>query len=227
MELQKYALVLLMYLLTQYKKPMMDSTNTSLSSSPSQFQQLSSKLKSPIAASTGNTMAARLLAMAGSSQSSNQSPNPIASQNNGVSTFPRREGAISRRPKSPPPPPKIDFLNKQPTPEQTQHPQTEFNSIHFPSFVPLKVRSSNPSTPNSLTSPAPAPELSPSLKSLANTGFQLNMNNNSNASSSVKAEEDDTRHSFSSANSPGMTSPGNYGRDGRASIPNLTKSIVC
>ena len=201
---------------------MMDSTNTSVSSSPSQFQSLSSKLsKSPGALTTGSSVAARLLAIAG--QIPNQTANQTNSsaQNNGVQAFSRRVAQDkaapgSRRPRTPPPPPKIE-LDLDDNSQSSQQPQVTFNSIQFTSFVPVKgKRSSNPSTPNSLASPAGAPELSPSLKSLANTGFQLNMNNNSNASSSVKAEEDDTRHSFSSANSPGMASPNNY-RDGMAS----------
>jgi hypothetical protein len=126
---------------------------------------------------------------------------------------------VTRRPKTPPPPPKIELDFEEPS-KYIKQPQTSFDSIQFSSFVPIKGKTSNPSTPNSLVSPAGAIELSPSLKSLANTGFQLNMNNNSNASSSsVKADEDETRHSFSSANSPGgMASPMNYGGGGESAL---------
>lgn len=88
-------------------------------------------------------------------------------------------------------------------------PKPEAISIPQKSPLPVNVKS-NGTTPNSHVSPAVAPEMSPSIKSLTSTGFQLNNLN-------IKKDDDESRQSFSDGNSGGGPSPLD-GRDGKPVI---------
>ena len=175
---------------------MVDTTNVSLTSTPTYktaFRQADSK-KSPISS--------RLQALAG-----NAAKSVATSQSNGVSPVIPAEA----HPKPTVQP--ITVAKSQPAAAAGQ--QTSFSAIQFSSFVPIK---STPSTPNS-TSASPAVKdvaMSPSIKSLAGTGFQLTLNtNNSSGNNLAKDRDEDTRNSFPSpALSGGMPSPA-MSRDGK------------
>jgi len=172
---------------------MLDATNISHSLSPSQPPPK----KHTVA---GTSVNARLLALAG--QAPTATP-PQISQNNGINHQSKPIPAV--------------VVDKRSNSTQPPLP-TSFTTGQFNAFGP-KTNTSNPSTPNSMVSPSPvAPpvvEMSPSIRSLANTGFTVAaaINPNSN-DTSLKEDEEGTRNSYSPANSPGMASPGNYERDG-------------
>lgn len=180
-------------LLDKYKKPLLDLTN---STTPPSATQLITGFKSdPIKI----PIASRLQALA------NSQPPKEKEQHNHVK--------LNNKDKEPSQ--KLEKLEivASPSPNSVQNQTiaqpTSFSGIQLNSFVPVNKTPSNHSTPNSMVSPLPITDASPSPNSKSGSGFQMTIANSSapNSNSAVKRDDEDSRQSFSSAPSPGMPTP--------------------
>jgi hypothetical protein len=181
---------------------MSDSTNTSLTSTPTYKTAGFAKIDATVRKSP---IASRLQALASNPSSHLKNGNAVV-HNLESSPLPRSQSseavkAVVEATNNIVSAPVIKEQPQQATPTTGQ--QTSFSAIQFSSFVPISK--SNPTTPNS-TAASPAvnvAQMSPSLKSLAGTGFQITLN-----SGSPKVKDEDSRNSFPSpAASGGMPSP--------------------
>lgn len=180
----------------RYKKPLLDVTN---SSTPPSATQLITGLKSdPIKI----PIASRLQALA-SNQSNKETQNSVQAKIITNNNNNKEKETITNQ--------KLEV--DQPVSTVQNHttlPQaTSFSGIQISSFVPLNKASSNQSTPNSVVSPLPIAEVSHSPNSKPGGGFQMTIGvtNVPVSNSDVKKDDDDSRHSFGSAPSPGMVTP--------------------
>ncbi|CAG7720208.1 unnamed protein product [Allacma fusca] len=201
----------------KYKKPMSDSTNTSLTSTPTYKTAGFAKIDATVRKSP---IASRLQALASNPSNHLKNGNAVT-QNIESSPLPRSQSSETMKTA-------VDTSNTHAAPtavkeQQQQQPpttgqQTSFSAIQFSSFVPISK--SNPTTPNS-TAASPAvnvAQMSPSLKSLAGTGFQITLNSGGNPS-----KDEDSRNSFPSpAVSGGMPSPAGSRDDDDFSAPGFS-----
>lgn len=180
-------------LLDLYKKPLLDVTN---SGTPPSATQLITGLKAdPIKI----PIASRLQALA-NNQSTKEAHNHTKSNNKEKDKDKDKESNQ-----------KVEISQKQEEkPSHPVAPPTSFSGIQLNAFVPVSKPTSNQSTPNSLVSPLPIAEASPSPNNKGGSGFQMTIGNSvpTNSNSTVKKDEDeDSRQSFGSAPSPGMVTP--------------------
>jgi len=180
-------------LFDRYKKPMLDTTNTSISASPLVTTMnvprlnLDTMKRSPIAS--------RLQAMANSNASITNQVQP-------------QQAIIS----------KIDRVSRSPLlqPPNVEQQQNSFNSIQFNAFIPVNSKS-NQSTPNNVSPMQFSNSNDSEKKTPVDSGHQLSLsstanNSNGNSSSFSKKEDEDSRQSFSSPGSAGMPSPIHNGK---------------
>lgn len=180
-------------LIDLYKKPLLDVTN---SGTPPSATQLITGLKAdPIKI----PIASRLQALANNQSTKDKEAHNHTKSNNKEKD--KDKESIQ----------KVETSQKQE--EKPSHPVAQpisFKEIQLNSFVPVSKPTSNQSTPNSLVSPLPIVEASPSPNTKGGAGFQMTIGNSipTNSNATVKKDDDeDSRQSFGSAPSPGMVTP--------------------
>ncbi len=183
-------------LLDLYKKPLLDVTN---SGTPPSATQLITGLKAdPIKI----PIASRLQALA-----NNQSTKDKDKEAHNHTKSNNKEKEKDKEST-----PKVETSQKQEE-KPISHPVAQpisFKEVQLNAFVPVSKPTSNQSTPNSLVSPLPIAEATPSPNSKGGIGFQMTIGNSilTNSNTTVNKDDDeDSRQSFGSAPSPGMVTP--------------------
>lgn len=185
-------------LLDLYKKPLLDVTN---SATPPSATQLITGLKAdPIKI----PIASRLQALANSQPAKEAQSHTKANSREREKEKEKEKEIVVQKVESSQ---TNNAIQNNPSPVAAQ--PTSFSGIQINSFVPVTKPSSVQSSPNSVASPLPIMEASPSPTSKPSGGFQMTFgsSNPSNSNSIVKKDDEDSRQSFSSAPSPGMVSP--------------------